>query len=71
MLKIIFKIGDKVRYSVAFLQSIGMYKGKIITSKGIITNIQQYGSRVSGTTIATIKWEDSDFPTKINTAKKG
>jgi hypothetical protein len=68
MLKTIFKIGDRVKYSTIFLRSIGCYTGPLPFAKGTITNLQQFGSRVSGTTLATIDWNSKDIPDKVNVA---
>jgi hypothetical protein len=62
-----FRIGDRVQYSTLFLRSIGCYTGEICFAKGQITWLQQFGSKVSGTTLATIDWDKPGIPDKVNT----
>ena len=56
-------VGDKVKYSRKFLQSIGDY-----TSLGHLTGVVIKLEKVSGgeITLAEIKWNDGEAPSKVN-----
>jgi len=47
------KIGDRVRYTVEFCQSIGAYAGDIPHDRGVIISLDKLGAR----TLATISWQ--------------
>jgi hypothetical protein len=58
-------IGDKVKYSRAFLRSTGMLTGEAPFGKGTITALDSYGSK--DFTIATIQWDGGfDLPGRVN-----
>lgn len=64
------KIGDRVGYSKAFLQSIGEVTGDMPQARGIITAIATFGG-ASGTEVAKISWEGyaaGEMPASVNTA---
>ena len=58
-----FEIGDKVAYSVQFLQSTGQYTGEIPAARGVITGLKNLGS----TTLAEIDWGNDNIPPRVNT----
>ncbi|HWY87125.1 MAG TPA: hypothetical protein VNX28_10390 [Gemmataceae bacterium] len=56
------KVGDKVAYSKAFLQSTGSYTGDIPHARGEVTALISIGE----TTLAEITWDKPDLPAKVN-----
>jgi hypothetical protein len=58
------KIGDRVAYSAAFLQSTGQYAGDAPHAKGIVVALTQLGE----STLAQIEWDTPDLPGKVNVA---
>lgn len=50
------EVGNKVRYTAAFLKSIGAYTGPTGFMTGEVQSIKDLGSL----TIATVKWDDGD-----------
>jgi hypothetical protein len=56
------KVGDKVAYSKAFLQSTGSYTGDIPHARGKVTGLISIGE----TTLAEIAWDRPDMPTRVN-----
>jgi hypothetical protein len=59
-----FAVGDRVRYTAAFLRSTGMYTGAIPQARGTITALEPFG----GAVLATIDWCDADVPPRVITA---
>lgn len=58
-----FNIGDKVAYSVQFLDSIGESPtGDLCHCRGTITKLDSYGTL----TLATIDWQDPEIPERVN-----
>jgi hypothetical protein len=58
------KVGDKVRYSVTFLRSIGQYTGDMCFAKGTVTAIEQHTPEWA---LAVISWDKGeDLPGKVN-----
>jgi len=56
--------GDKVAYSVVFLESIGMAHSDMAHARGVVTQVTQLGPE---TRLATIAW-DRDMPARVNVA---
>ena len=56
------KVGDKVAYSKAFLQSTGSYTGDIPHARGEVTALIPIGE----TTLAEIEWDRPDMPARVN-----
>jgi len=57
------KIGDRVKYSREFCQSIGCYTGEIPFARGVITEITNLGE----TKLARILWNGPDtLPNRVN-----
>lgn len=56
------KIGDRIAYKAAWLKSIGG-DYELSRARGKITDIQNLGQ----TKLASIEWENGDFPKKVNT----
>ncbi len=48
-------IGDRVRYSAAFLRSAGLYTGKEAFRIGTVTSLVNHGGTF---VIAKVKWDD-------------
>jgi hypothetical protein len=59
------EVGDRVRYSVRFLRSIGAYTGVLPFAQGIVVEMLPLSRE---TTLARIQWDRSDIPDKVNTA---
>lgn len=61
-----FKVGDRVRYSGAWLRSVHAYSGPLGFARGKITYLQQVGPL----TLAGIIWdqdpEGEELPGKVN-----
>jgi hypothetical protein len=53
MVKQTFKVGDRVGYSKAWLQSTCQYTGDVPFARGVITALQPLGDNV----LATIEWD--------------
>jgi len=58
------KVGDTVRYSRQFLQSICEYTG-IANAKGVVTEIKSFGKDMK---IAKIAWNDDEVPINVHVA---
>lgn len=58
------KVGDKVRYSVAWLRSTGNYAGDVANAKGVVTAIQPLGT----TSLAVVDWGNPNVPAKVLTS---
>jgi hypothetical protein len=58
------KIGDRVAYSAAFLQSTGQYAGDAPHAKGEVKALVPLGE----TTLAEIEWDHPDLPERVNVA---
>jgi hypothetical protein len=58
------RIGDRVRYSTAFLRSTGMYSGPMPFARGIVTGLDA-GFGGKGAYLATIDWGDPDIPERV------
>lgn len=56
------KEGDKVAYSVQFLDSIGMPHSDLAQARGTILKIHRHTDTLA---LAEIKW-NGDFPLKVN-----
>ncbi len=60
-----FKIGDTVKYSSGWLQSVGLVASEFGHATGIVENIKTLASQRQ---IVTIFWDNEQLPTKaINT----
>lgn len=57
------KIGDKVGYSHAWLQSTSMFTGPIPFAKGIVTELEEV---TRDFVLAHVEWNHPDVPKKIN-----
>lgn len=58
------KIGDRVGYSHAFLQSTGQHTGPVPFAKGTVTDLVPFGSA----TLAIVDWDTPDIPDRVNVA---
>jgi hypothetical protein len=58
-----FKVGDKVKYAVKFLRSIGEYTGDMPRAKGIVTGLTGFGQ--DGKFLISIDWGNPDLPGKV------
>ncbi len=56
------KVGDKVAYSKAYLQSTGSYTGDIPHARGEVTALIPLGE----TTLAEIAWDRPEMPARVN-----
>ena len=56
------KVGDKVAYSKAFLQSTGSYAGDIPHARGEVTALFSLGE----VTLAEIAWDTPEMPARVN-----
>lgn len=57
------KVGDRVRYSSSFCQSIGAFTGDIPFARGTITGMFDIGKNL---TMAEVDWGYEDVPPKVN-----
>lgn len=57
-----FKIGDKVAYSVGFLDSTKLSHTNYALARGEITGFEKFHSM----SLAKIKWNDSEIPDVVN-----
>ena len=55
-----FKAGDVVRYSAAFLRSIGCHTGPHPWAVGVVQEISEWG-------VARIEWDHPDIPKGVHT----
>jgi hypothetical protein len=51
------KVGDRVRYAKAFLQSTGQYCGDAATATGTVTSIAPFAGG-----LATVDWHNDNVP---------
>ncbi len=58
------KVGDRVAYSAAFLQSTGQYAGDLPHAKGEVKALVPLGE----TTLAEIQWDTPELPRRVNVA---
>lgn len=56
------KTGDKVAYSVQFLESIGQSHTDLAHDRGVVVTVKDYGKHLI---LATIKWEHNS-PERVN-----
>lgn len=64
-------VGDRVAYSAKWLRSTGQVASDIGHARGTVTALE---SPTPNWTLATIQWENGDFPNKVlvsNLAKVG
>lgn len=64
------KPGDRVAYSVQWLDSISCRTGDLPAARGTVTNVEKFGSRQ----LVTVDWGHPDLPVKVlacNLAKVG
>jgi len=54
-------VGDRVRYSKAWLRSTCSYTGPLPRAKGTITALAKFGRN----RLATIDWGDPDMPPRV------
>jgi hypothetical protein len=54
------KVGDRVRYSVRWLQSTGQYTGDIAHATGTVTTITPFAGG-----LATVDWHNDSVPAKV------
>lgn len=59
---ITFKIGDTVKYSSGWLQSVGLVASEFGQVKGIVENIRALPNQRQ---IVTVQWDNEHIPTKI------
>jgi hypothetical protein len=57
------QVGDKVKYSRAFLQSAGMHTGDIPFASGVVRKLQRV---TPDFILATIDWNTPEAPAKVN-----
>ena len=57
----VFKIGDKVKYSVRFLRSIGAYTGDLPFARGIVLEVK---NQAYSPALVTVQW-NNDAPCKV------
>jgi hypothetical protein len=62
--KCTISVGDKVRYSPAFLRSTGQYTGDIPHARGTVVALKLFGN----VTLATIDWANPEIPAKVLTS---
>lgn len=58
-----FKVGDKVKYAVKFLRSIGEYTGGMPLARGIVTGLTGFGQ--DGKFLVSIDWGNPELPGKV------
>jgi hypothetical protein len=58
------KVGDKVGYSKAFLQSTGQITGDTPFARGTVVALHPLGAE---TLVAEIDWDGADLPRRVNT----
>jgi hypothetical protein len=62
------RVGDRVKYGVAFLRSIACYTGPLPFARGPITELTKLGPTV---TLATVAWDFDvahEIPERVNVA---
>lgn len=57
------EIGSKVKYSGAFLRSIGEVTGDLPKAKGVVKDLRPLGKSI---TLAIVDWDIPDTPGKVN-----
>lgn len=63
MAKFTVTSGDKVAYSVQFLQSIGMSHTPMARARGTVVEVTSYSSSLN---LARIDWNGADMPERVN-----
>ena len=58
------RVGDRVAYSAAFLQSTGQYAGDVPHARGEVKALITLGEA----TLAEIEWDKPDLPRRVNIA---
>lgn len=64
------EVGSRVKYSAAFLRSVGIYTGALPFARGTIVDVVEYGHRINPWAIATIDWDGNhwqELPRNVNT----
>ncbi len=58
------QVGSRVRYTVEFLRSAGIYTGPIPFAKGMVTAVKDLGPSIEDNYIglAVIDWDTPDIP---------
>lgn len=57
------RVGDRIGYSKAFLQSTGQYTGDVPLARGEVTGLTTLGK---DTTLAVIAWDRPGLPERVN-----
>ena len=57
-----FKVNDKVAYSVDFLRSIGETTGEMPFARGIVVKVSEF---TTNRQLVTVDWDNEDIPAKV------
>ncbi len=57
------KVGDKVQYTKAWLQSTGQFTGDIPFAKGIVKEIKKLSPECI---LASVDWNNENIPARVN-----